>query len=214
MSALTTAFATDIVSIRKRLARAIQDSLESFPRIEQLSSSEQRDIIARYSTVLEGNFIYWMTAALLSVRSEEARAIIMDNLREEVRDSHPHMLRKFAMAAQAVPTDSDANAVYQNMLSVRLFVGRLRPVPILVMMAFFEGFIQQFMAYLAALARRRGSNEQEYTDVHGTCDIGHTQELYRALEAEMLAADGIDRDASLFEGVELLRPLIRKVAAC
>ena len=42
------------------------------------------------------------------------------------------------------------------------------------MMAFFEGFIQKFMAYLAELAAAQGSTEFEYTDVHGVCDVTHT----------------------------------------
>src|SRR5205085_2256184 len=111
-------------------------------------------IIARYTAVLEGNFIYWMTGAYLSVESERARSIILENLHEEVRDSHPAMLRRFALAACAVPTDVDAMAVYQKLTNVRLFVGRLSGVPVVIMMAFFEGFIQKFMAFLADLAQR------------------------------------------------------------
>ena len=214
MTQLATGLVTDIVSIQEHLERAATESLDLFPAVEQTSAAEQRGIMARYTAVLEGNFIYWMTGALLAVRSEQARAIILENLHEEVRDLHPHMLRKFAMSAHAVPTDFDATAVYSDLLRVRRFIGDLKPVPIVVMMAFFEGFIQRFMPYLAELARRRGSLEQEYTDVHGTCDIGHTQELYRALEAEILATDGIAPEAPLFEGVELLRALIRKVAVC
>ena len=197
-------------SIQEHLGRAVDDLLNWLPPVEQFSAAERRGIIARYSAVLEGNFIYWMTGAYLSVRSDEARSIILDNLHEEVRDCHPGMLRKFAMAAQAVPTDADALAIYRNLSDVRLFVGRLTPVPMVVMMAFFEGFIQRFMPYLAELAKRQGSAEQEYTDVHGVCDVTHTQELYRALEAEMaLATDG--ESANLFEGVDLLQALIRKV---
>ena len=105
------------------------------------------------------------------------------------------MMRRFAIAANAVPSEADAEAVYRNLMNVRLFIGRLSPVPIVVTMAFFEGFIQRFMAYLADLARRQGSTEMEYTDVHGVCDVTHTQELFRALEAEMAIADGLpDRD--------------------
>jgi len=93
-----------------------------------------------------------------------------------------------AIAANATPTDGDAQAVYRNLMNVRLFIGRLSAVPIVVTMAFFEGFIQRFMAYLAELAQRQGSAEMEYTDVHGVCDVTHTQELFRALEAEMALA--------------------------
>src|ERR1700682_5430868 len=177
-----------IGSIQEQTDRMVDDLLASLPRAEQLSADERRGIIARYTAVLEGNFIYWMTGAYLSVESEEARSIILDNLREEVRDCHPGMLRKFAIAAHAVPKDSDALAVYRNLSNVRLFIGRLVPVPLVVMMAFFEGFIQRFMPYLAEIAHQQGSFEREYTDVHGVCDVGHTQELFRALEAEMTLA--------------------------
>jgi len=202
------------VSIQEHTDRVVVDLLASLPNAEQLSADERRGIIARYTAVLEGNFIYWMTGAYLSVGSDEARSIILDNLREEVRDCHPGMLRKFAMAAEAVPNDSDAFAVYRNLSNVRLFIGRLSAVPIVVMMAFFEGFIQRFMPFLAEVARRQGSLEQEYTDVHGVCDVAHTQELFRALEAEMtLAHDSREPGEDLFEGVDLLQTLIRNVVA-
>src|SRR3989449_4051531 len=201
-------------SLQEHIDRATQDLIASCRDPERLSPEERRGIIARYSAVLEGNFIYWMTAAYLSVGSAEAHAIIQDNLLEEVRDNHPGMLRKFAIAAHAVPTDSDALAVYRNLEAVRQFVSRLSSVPIVVMMAFFEGFITRFMSYLAELAGLQGSAEREYTDVHGVCDIVHTQELFRALQAEMtLAEDPLPPAKSLIEGVEVLRTLIQDVVA-
>ena len=138
--------------------------------------------------MLEGNFIYWMTGAYIAAGSDEARAKIIDNLREEVRDCHPGMMRRFAIAAHAAPTEQDAEAVSHNLTNVRRFIGRLEAVPIVVTMAFFEGFIQRFMPYLADLAARQGSSDMEYTDVHGVCDITHTEELFRALEAELALA--------------------------
>ena len=197
-------------SIQAHLDRAIEDLLASLPNPAQLSAEERRGIIARYTAVLEGNFIYWMTGAYISVGSDEARAKIMDNLREEVRDCHPGMMRRFAIAAHAIPTDADAEAVHRNLMNVRLFIGRLSPVPIVVTMAFFEGFIQRFMPYLAELAQRQGSSEMEYTDVHGVCDVTHTQELFRALEAEMALAPPLPEE-EMFEGVELLRTLIQNI---
>ncbi len=133
-----------------------------------------------------------------------------DNLREEVRDCHPEMMRRFAIAAHAMPTDTDAQAVYRNLMNVRLFIGRLSAVPIVVTMAFFEGFIQRFMPYLAELAERQGSAEMEYTDVHGVCDISHTQELFRALDAEMALTHSMP-EKEMFEGVELLQRLIKNI---
>jgi hypothetical protein len=196
--------------VQARIDRAIDELLASFPDPAGLSAEDRRGIIARYTAVLEGNFIYWMTGAYLAAGSDVARAKILDNLREEVRDCHPGMMRRFAMAADAVPTDADALAVYRDLMNVRLFIGRLLPVPIITTMAFFEGFIQRFMPYLAELARRRGSAEMEYTDVHGVCDITHTQELHRALEAEIaLAVPMTAKD--MFEGVEHLRALIQDI---
>jgi hypothetical protein len=198
-------------SIQAHLGRTTEDLLAWLPAPGQLTAEERRGIIARYTAVLEGNFIYWMTGAYIAVGSDEARGKIMDNLREEVRDCHPGMMRRFALAAHAAPTEADAQAVYANLMNVRLFIGRLAPVPIVVTMAFFEGFIQRFMPYLADLAKRQGSSELEYTDVHGVCDVTHTEELFRALEAEMALAHGPISEKETFEGVGLLRTLIRNI---
>jgi DNA-binding Lrp family transcriptional regulator len=207
---LVTSNESKTASIQAHLGEAIEDLLASLPNPGQLSAEERRGIIARYTAVLEGNFIYWMTGAYISVGSDEARAKIMDNLREEIRDCHPGMMRRFAIAAHAIPTDADAEAVHRNLMNVRLFIGRLSPVPILVTMAFFEGFIQRFMSYLAELAERQGSAEMEYTDVHGVCDISHTQELFRALDAEMALTHPMP-EKEMFEGVELLQRLIENI---
>src|SRR5271163_36151 len=99
------------ITVKEQINNMINDLMASLPDIKDLTSAERRGIIARYSSVLEGNFIYWMTATLISVQSEEARPIIMENLHEEVRDSHPAMLRRFAKAAHAVPTEADSCAV-------------------------------------------------------------------------------------------------------
>jgi hypothetical protein len=120
------------------------------------------------------------------------------------------MLRNFTIAAHAFPTDSDALEVHQDLTNVRLFLGRLSGVQNLLTMAFFEGFIQQFMAYLADLAGAQGSAERVYTDVHGVCDVTHSQELFRAVSVEM-AVNPIDSSTDLFEGVDLLRTLIQTI---
>ncbi len=199
-----------LVATKAKIEQAIDRVMGSLPRPEQLSGEQRRGMIARYTAVLEGNFIYWMTAAYLSVKSEEARPIIIDNLLEEVRDSHPAMLRRFAIAAGAMPTQDDALAINDELNKARLFFGKLSGVNTLVAMAFFEGFIQRFMAYLADLAVAQGSTEMEYTDVHGVCDIAHTEGLIQALSTEM-ALTPLDPDANMFEGVELLEALMDRV---
>lgn len=199
-------------SLKCSLDDITDDLLMSLPAPSQLSPTARRGIIARYAAVLEGNFIYWMTGAYLAARSEEAKSIILDNLLEEVRDSHPLMLRRFTLAANALPTDSDAAAVDPSLTDVRLFVGRLSAPQLLAMMAFFESFIQRFMPYLEELAVKEGSTENEYTQVHGVCDIAHSEGLFRALETETaLASDVRDSTEYIFEGVYLLRALIDNI---
>jgi hypothetical protein len=214
---MTTALVTPSVqepllgtSLRQQIDSTIEDLISSLPDPEQLTSEQRRGMIARYAAVLEGNFIYWMTATYLSVKAEEARPILIDNLREEVRDCHPAMLRNFTMSARAFPTDQDALAVHTDLTNVRLFLGRLSGVQNLLTMAFFEGYIQQYMAYLAKLAELQGSAERVYTDVHGVCDIEHSEGLFRALYAEM-AVNPLDPSADLFEGVDLLRTLLQRI---
>jgi hypothetical protein len=197
-------------SLRQQIDSTIEDLIASLPDPKQLTPEQRRGMIARYSAVLEGNFIYWMTATYLSVKAEEARPILLDNLREEVRDAHPAMLRTFSMEAHAFPTDADALAVHTDLTNVRLFLGRLSGVQNLLTMAFFEGYIQQYMAYLAELAELQGSAERVYTDVHGVCDIAHSEGLFQALYAEM-AVNPLDPSADLFEGVDLLRTLLQRI---
>ena len=199
-----------VPSIQGEVDQAIETLLASLPNPQRMPADQRRGIIARYTAVLEGNFIYWMTGAYLSVMSESARMKILDNLREEVRDSHPRMLRTFALAAHAIPTDSDFLAVHKDLTNVRLFVGGLSGVRIIIMMAFFEGFIQKFMAYLADLAGAQGSSEREYTDVHGVCDVAHTQELFLALQDE-ISINPPDQTSDLFEGMHLLRTLMQTI---
>jgi hypothetical protein len=199
-----------VESIEDKTTAIIDELIDSLPDPKQLTSEERRGIIARYASVLEGNFIYWMTATVLAVKAKQSRPILLDNLLEEVRDCHPQMMRKFAIAANAFPTDKDALAVHDDLTKVRLFLGKLSPVKSVLMMGFFEGFIQKFMAYLADLAQKQGSTELEYTDVHGVCDIEHTEGLFKVLAAEMALTPAKPED-DLFEGVTLLRALIEQI---
>lgn len=204
----TASLAEPVALIEGKTTAIIDEIMESLPDPKRLTSEERRGIIARYSSVLEGNFIYWMTATLIATKAEESRPILLDNLHEEVRDCHPLMLRKFALAAKAYPTDKDAMAVNDELNNVRRFLGKLSPVKSVLTMGFFEGFIQKFMSYLAFLAAEQGSTEMEYTDVHGVCDIEHTEGLFKALATEMaLTQAGPD----LFEGVTILRALIERI---
>lgn len=196
--------------IQKSIEAIIDELIATLPDPRELTGEQRRGIIARYTSVLEGNFIYWMTATLIATKAENARPILMENLHEETRDAHPHMMRKFAMAAGAFPTDRDSLEVHEDVTKMRFFLGRLSGVQSLASMAFFEGFIQKFMPFLASLASVQGSKDMEYTDVHGVCDIAHTAGLYQALWAEM-AVDPLPAGTDIMEGVYLLRDLVEEI---
>jgi DNA-binding Lrp family transcriptional regulator len=198
------------VSIQPKIETMIDELSASLPDLKQLTSEDRRGIIARYTAVLEANFIYWMAATLISVQSEGARPHLLENLHEEVREAHPVMLRRFAIAAHSFPTDTDALAVDEDLTKVRKFLGKLSAVQSLATMAFFEGFIQRFMGYLADLATAQGSTDMEYTDVHGVCDIAHTQGLFDALSEET-EVNPLPAGADILEGVHLLRTLIQTI---
>ena len=200
----------NLSSIKPRIDSEIDSLVAALPDPKDLTPEQRRGIIARYAAVLEGNFIYWMTAAYLSVQSEEARPILIDNLTEEIRDCHPEMMRRFAIAAHAYPTDTDAMTVRDGLTKVRMFLGRLQGVQNVLTMGFFESYIQRFMSYLADLAIAQGSTDLEYTDVHGVCDIAHSEGLLMALSAEA-AINPPDPSADLFEGVNYLRALIQTI---
>ena len=196
--------------IQQTITEMIDNLLASLPAPKQLTSQDRRGIIARYSAVLEGNFIYWMTATLIAVKAEDARPILLENLHEEIRDAHPVMLRKFALAAHAFPADMDVLAVNDEVNSMRRFLGKLSPVQSLLAMAFFEGYIQKFMPYLAELATLQGSKDMEYTDVHGVCDIAHTAGLFQAAAIEM-TINPLEPEQDLYEGVTILRDLMQRI---
>ena len=194
--------------VQKKVVKVVDDLMAQLPNPQELTSEQRRGIIARYTAVLEGNFIYWMTATFLAAKSKEAHPILLENLYEECRDSHPAMMRRFAIAAHAFPTDADALAVDANLTRMRLFLGKLQGVQSLVSMAFFECWIQKFMSFLAALAAAQGSAEMEYTDVHGVCDVVHSQELFRAVSIEQ-ARNPVPVGTNLYEGVEILCALMQ-----
>ena len=107
----TATLSHSVASIEDKTTAIIDDLIDSLPDPKKLTGEERRGIIARYSSVLEGNFIYWMTATVIAAKAEQSRPILLGNLLEEVRDCHPLMLRKFALAAKAFPSDKDALTV-------------------------------------------------------------------------------------------------------
>ena len=77
---------------QEQIEKEINNLIAWLPDPAQLSNDEGRGIIARYSAVLEGNFIYWMSATYLRSVLRRLKREIEENLLEEVKDNHPGML--------------------------------------------------------------------------------------------------------------------------
>ena len=92
-----------VSSIEDKTTAIIDEVIGSLPDPKKLTGEERRGIIARYTSVLEGNFIYWMTAAVIAAKAEQSRPILLENLYDEVRDCHPLMLRKFRLRPTPSP---------------------------------------------------------------------------------------------------------------
>ena len=201
-------------AIKKRLDGEREALMSLLPDSAALTDDMRKEIIARYTAVLEGNFIPWMTSAHLGAKSDEAKAITKDNLVEELRDNHPGMLRRFATMANSIPTNEHYIAVGEPVEEIRQFAARLNGVELLVMMGFFESFIAGFMPYLNALAKESGSSESEYTDVHAAVDIVHTEGLFKALEYELAITDSSEKhDEELLAGVEKIKKAVLAIIA-
>jgi Iron-containing redox enzyme len=194
------------------VAESVAELLKSTSNINAMTASETRGVIARYSVALEGNFISWMTAAYACSKSETAKAIMIDNLREEIRDNHPSMLRRFVTAARAIPSEQDQETIQEAIDQVRTYLAQMDSVRSIALMAGFETFISLFMEPLAKIAQKRGSIDTQYTDVHGVVDIAHSQKLYEALQSEIACASA-EYSESIFEGVDLILNLM-KIAIC
>ena len=70
----TTCLEHPVELIEDKTTAIIDELIDSLPDPKQLTSEERRGIIARYSSVLEGNFIYWMTATVIAAKAEAIAA--------------------------------------------------------------------------------------------------------------------------------------------
>jgi hypothetical protein len=92
-------------------------------------------------------------------------------------------------------------AVDDGLTKVRMFPDGLHGVQNVLTMGFFERYIQRFISYLADRAVAQASTDLEYTDVHGVCDMPHSESLLTMLSAGA-AINPPDRSADLFDGVK------------
>lgn len=154
------------------------------PSPDQLSEQECREILQRYVAAIQGNFVNWMAGATVSARSLQSRFAAEENIYVEIRDNHPEMLRNFAIATSAEPTLEHFHFVLPEVNMVNAMVSEMSGAKSIMLMAILENTSAVFIPFLAAIAKKLGSNELIYTDVHGEADIDHANQFLWALSYE------------------------------
>lgn len=141
-------------------------------------------ILRRYTAAIESNFVAWMGAATITVRSVQGRYASQENLWVEMKDDHAGMLRKFAKNASAEPTTSDYTDVADAVANIRAMVGEMSGLKTLTLMAVLENTSVEFIPLLEKFAVQLGSSNTSYTKAHGEADAAHAQQFVWALEQE------------------------------
>ncbi len=81
------------------------------------------------------------------------------------------------------------------------------------LVTYLESTSVAFIPYLAEIARRRGSDNLEYTSAHGPADIGHAQDFLYALDRERKEGYGTvlpTIDATIVQGHQFLKHIFVK----
>lgn len=154
------------------------------PPIESLSIIECKEIIRRYVAVVEGNSQSWLAGASIAARSVLGRIIAQENLWIELKENHASLLRQFAINADAEPDIEDFHAVSGVVERIRKLVAEFSGLKSIALMTIIESGINTY-PYLASLARKVGSCDFNYTNVHEIEDMEHAVKFYKALTAEM-----------------------------
>lgn len=152
--------------------------------VDQISEESARKILGKYTAAIEGNFVNWMAAAAVSSRSVQSRFAAEENIYVEMKDDHPGMLRSFVKSAGAEPTTDHYLAVSEAVNSMRRLVGQMSGAENITLMAMLENSSGVFIPFLADLAKKLGSTNLLYTDVHGVADIKHADQFVWALTYE------------------------------
>ncbi len=176
---------TPLTSEEEKLSNYTETVRADLPQLGWLTEKDVREMIARYTAAIEGNFIPWLSATLISVKSREAKEATKINLEAELKEKHPLILREFARSADAEPSGRHYQAVARSVKDIWDIVGQLSGIHNVALMAVAENTSPAFIPYLEKLAKKRNSLNLEYTQIHGVADIQHAEDFTKALSAEM-----------------------------
>lgn len=168
--------------IETLLRESVDQVAAALPPVESVTLDRARRIIGCYAGAISPNFVPWLAAAAVSARSLEARFACQENIRVEMMQDHAGMLERFAIAAGASPMGELEGAV----AVMRREIEKMDGLYNVTIAAGLEHASNTFIPWLALLARRCGSNNLEYTNVHGAADQKHAEQFLWALEHELV----------------------------
>ncbi len=169
-------------AIRSGIDSAVREIGAALPDASSLSVDASRRILSRYSASITPNFVFWMAGAMLFARSSDAQLILAENLRVEVCDDHPALLRAFVASAGVAVCQDD---IVVNTGAFADMCHRSDGLSLIAVIAVMESASAVFIPFLAERSRKCGGTDFRYTNVHGVADVLHAEDCIRALEYEM-----------------------------
>ena len=145
-----------------------------------------RQLIARYTAGVAGEFQAWLGIAYAYARHEDAQRALKNNLRCELGQDHIGMLYKFARQVGAYPTPDHRRYVEEHIKRLRLLFADTLNVGLagLTVLTVLETASQVFIPVLADVAKSLGAKDLTYTNVHGEADAPHSNAFLHALVLE------------------------------
>ena len=164
---------------------------------EELTTEQAKGIVGTYRLAIEPNFIPWMKLAERTVDNGKARELIAQNIRDEIKDNHPLMLRQFAKNCGVHINDDDYDRALEPVVNMWRLFAEDSSIMNLAVAATLENTSLVFVPYLAELGKKLGCQDFQYTEKHGQADVKHADELAEGLVEEIVARKLQRKDSML-----------------
>lgn len=179
--------------------------------LEKVTPDEAEIILGTYRVAIEPNFIPWMIRAYQTAQSPKAKQAILTNIRDEIEQDHPKMLRDFTESAGVYVAHIHYERASQPVNDMWKLYAQENGLRAVAIAATLENTSPIFIPYLRDLAHKRGGRDFTYTDFHGEADILHAQELSQGLVEEMGRADKNDPQYALVDTVAATTHFLERV---
>lgn len=177
----------------QRILFEAKSRVKSFLPNGKISEDQARKILQQYAAAIEGNFVAWMGAAVITSRSVQGRYAASENLWVEMQDDHAGMLHEFVKSVNAEPGKDDFELVSDAVYAVRLMIAEMSGLKNLTLMAFLENSSEEFIPLLESLAIQLHAPSLKYTQTHGVADVAHADQFIWALEHEAVHYNESDK---------------------